>query len=120
MAPGANFTLTPNLVETLSPIYNNVITQSESMKKEFLNLSATPVERYKLVFTMLLTTDWDILVAHWKDNSAGYYPFSWQSVPSYIGGGANISGRWVPDSLSMGSVINGTCWNATVTFEKSV
>lgn len=120
MAPGANFTLTPNLVETLEPIYNNVITQSESMKKEFLNLSATPVERYKLVFTMLSNTDRDTLITHWKDNSGGYYPFAWASVPSYIGSGANITGRWVPDSLSMGSTINGQCWNVAMTFEKSV
>jgi hypothetical protein len=36
MAAGSAFTLVPNLVTTLVPEYNNVQSQTESMKKEYL------------------------------------------------------------------------------------
>ena len=48
MAAGSDFSLVPSEVIELEPTYNNVITQSESMKKEFLNLSATPLLQYKI------------------------------------------------------------------------
>ena len=117
MAAGGNFSLVPNEVIEIEPTYNNVITQSESMKKEFLNLSSTPLLQYKIKFSALTTANKDVLLAHYKDQSGGYYEFSWTSVPSYINSGANISGRWVDGSLSI-SAVAGKYWACGITFEK--
>jgi hypothetical protein len=117
MAAGSAFTLTPQIVEPLDPEYHNVITDSESMKKEYINLSATPIERYKLTFKVLTNSNRETLLAHYKDQSGGYFVFSWQSVPSYIYSGTNISGRWVDGSLTM-SPIGSDQWACTITFEK--
>ena len=57
------------------------------------------------------------LLTHYKDQSGGYYPFSWSSTPSYIGGGAAITGRWVEGSLSM--TPQGLTWKCSISFEKS-
>ena len=117
MAAGSAFTLAPNEVETIAPEYNNVQSQTESMKKEYYQISSTAVERYKLSFKVLSNTDRDTLLAHVKDQSDDFYEFSWQSVPSYIGGGANISGRWVKKTLTMTPILNH--WRCSIVFEKS-
>lgn len=119
MAPGANFTLTPNEVIPLEPEYHTIITPSEAMKKEYLNISTTPIERYQLNFSKLSNTDKELLLTHFKDNSGGYYPFSWTSVPSYIGGGTSMTGRWVIGSLKMSPVWR-KYWACQITFEKAV
>ena len=118
MAAGAGFTLVPNVVEIQEPEYHNIITQSESMKKEYLNLSSAPTERYLLKF-LLTSTNMNTLLTHFKDNYGGWYPFTWKSVPSYIGSGANITGRWVDKSLKITPAAN-YYWNCEVLFEKSV
>jgi hypothetical protein len=119
MAAGGDFTLIPSVVEILEPAYNNVISQSESMKKEFLNISAAPQEQYRLSFKALTNTEMATLRTHFKDNSGGYYPFAWKSVPSYIDSGANITGRWVQGSLKIPPV-SGKYWAVEITFEKSI
>ena len=119
MAAGADFTLVPNVVEIQEPEYHNIITQSESMKKEYLNLSSTPTERYLLKFKTLSSTNMNTLLTHFKDNYGGWYPFTWKSVPTYIGSGANLTGRWVDKSLKLMPVGN-KYWQCEVMFEKSV
>lgn len=118
MAAGADWTLVPSLVVELDKVYNNVITESESMKQEFLNLSATPIERYELTYKALTSANKDTFLTHYKENSGGYYPFAWKSVPSYIGSGSNITGRWVDGSYSLTPVGNAR-WALKVVFEKS-
>lgn len=117
MAAGDAFSETPQEVEVLEPEYHNVITPTESMKKEYLNLSATPVEKYRLRFKARTNTQRETIHTHYKDQSGGYYLFSWQSVPSYIGGGANISGRWVEGSFGM-TPVGATFFNIELIFEK--
>jgi len=117
MAAGSDFSLTPQEVVILEPAYHNVITTSESMKKEYLNISATPIEKYRLKFKSLSNTDRGTLLTHYKDQSGGYYPFAWKSVPSYIGSGANITGRWIDGSLKM-DPIGADRWQCTIMFEK--
>lgn len=119
MAAGADFTLVPNLVVPLEPIYNNVMPQSESMKKEYLNLSATPTEQFALTFKALTSANMATIRTHFKDNSGGYYPFTWKSVPSYIDSGSNKTGRWVEKSLKISPVGN-TRWQVEITFETAV
>ena len=118
MAPGADFTMIPHEVEIIAPYYSNAISASESMKKEFFNLSATPIERYNLKFLALTSTELGTLRTHYKDNSGGYYPFTWKSVPTYIDAGANITGRWVDGSFTVASVA-GLYWSCNIAFEKS-
>jgi hypothetical protein len=117
MAAGSAFTLVPNLVTTLVPEYNNVQSQTESMKKEYFNISATPVESYRIDFNAITSAVRDTILTHYKDQSGGYYPFSWTSVPSYIGSGSNITGRWVEGSLSMEKISNR--WKVSISFEKA-
>ena len=117
MAAGDPFTMDPQEVIELEPTYNNVITESESMKKEYLNLSATPIRRYRLLFKGLSNTDRETLLTHFEDQSGGYYQFTWQSVPSYINGGSNITGRWVDGSFRSNPV-GPVIWDCEVTFEK--
>lgn len=118
MAAGSAFTLVPNEVITLTPYYHNVITASDSMKKEYMNISSTPVEAYQLIFKALTNANRDILKAHYDDQYGGYHNFSWQSVPSYIGSGANITARWVDNSLKMSIISNK--WKCSIICEKEI
>jgi hypothetical protein len=117
MAAGSAFTLVPNEVITLEPEYHNVITESESMKKDYQNISTTKVQKYELKFKVLTNANRDILLTHYEDQSGEYHSFSWQSVPSYIGSGANITGRWVKGSLKMSIISNR--WKCSIIFEKN-
>jgi len=118
MAAGSAFTTVPQKVVPEAPEYHNIITPSESMKKEYLNISSTPVERYRLKFKSASNTIRETIHTHYKDQSGGYYPFSWQSVPSYIGSGANITGRWVDGSLKM-TPIGANTYSVELIFEKA-
>lgn len=119
MAAGSPFTLVPNEVITLEPEYHNIITQSESMKKEYYSMTSNSIQKYDLKFTAVTNADRDTLLTHYSDQYGGYHNFSWQSVPSYIGSGANITGRWVDGSLRM-KIKAGTYWECLITFEKEV
>lgn len=113
-----DFSLSPNFVTELDPIYNNVITESESMKKEFLNLSTTALQRYELKFSALTTANKDVLIGHYKARYGGYDSFIWTSVPAYIESGSNITGRWVDGSLQI-TPIGYKRWTCSITMEKS-
>ena len=97
MAAG-NFTVAPSEVVELPPNYNNIITPTESMKKEFLNLSTTPIRVYRLKFNAKSTTVKDAILAHYDSAYGGYDDFSWTSVPAHVNSGANITGRWIDGS----------------------
>jgi len=118
MAAGSDFTLVPNEVVTEEPKFHNISTKSESMKKEYFNLSATSINRYTLQFNALSNTNRDTLLTHYNDQYGGYHSFAWKSVPSYIGAGANITGRWVEGSLKM-TPSSSTYWSCEIQFEKA-
>ena len=117
MAAGDAFTVKPYIAIPETPDYNNIISESESMKKEYLNLSATPVERWQLHFKALTSTEMNAILTHYKDQSGGYYAFSWQSVPTYINSGSNMTGHWVDKSWKVSQTSNK--WSVQVSFEKS-
>jgi hypothetical protein len=119
MAAGGDFTLIPQIVEPLEPVYNTIITQSESAKKEYLNLAAIPTEQFRLTFKALSDTEMATLRTHFKDNNGGYHSFIWKSVPSYIDSGSNKTGRWINGSLKITSVVN-KYWNCEITFETAI
>lgn len=118
MAAGDAFAITPNVAIPVEPDYHNIVTPSESMKKEYLNMSATPTEKWILKFKALTSTNMNVLLTHYKENSGEYYPFSWTTVPPHINSGANITGRWVKGSLSL-NPISGIKWMCQITFEKA-
>jgi hypothetical protein len=117
MAAGDAFSLVPNVVKPLGRKYNNEQTTSDGMKKEYYNLSATPIKKFRLVFNALSATDMGTLRDHYDDQYGGYHNFSWQSVPDYINSGANITGRWVDGSLKREPTGHNR-WKCTVDFEK--
>jgi len=117
MAARGTFSLIPNEVLTAEPEYHNVITDSESMKKEYINIATTPTEKFTLNFSALTNTERDTLLDHYNDQYGGFYSFYWSSVPSYIGSGAIIIGRWVKGSLKM-TPISKTYWKCSIMFEK--
>lgn len=116
MAAGSPFTVVPNLVVPHDPEYNNIQTQTESMKKEYFNISGTALEKWDLLFKINTSDEMNTILTHYKDQSAGYHNFSWQSVPDYVNSGTNITGRWVPRSLKITPVSNK--WKVELTFEK--
>lgn len=117
MAAGSAFSLVPNEVITEESEFHNIITPSESMKKEYYNLSATSVDKYTLNFKALTNAERDTLKDHYDDQYGGYHNFSWQSVPSYIGSGSNITGRWIDGSLKM-TPVSESYWKCEIMFEK--
>ena len=114
----ANFTIAPSEVVELSPVFNNIITPTESMKKEFLNLAATPVRRYRLKFNTKSTAVKDAILAHHDSAYGGYDDFSWTSVPAHVNSGANLTGRWVDGSMQF-TPVGYKLWNISIDFEKS-
>lgn len=112
-----DFTLVPAWVIPIEPKYNNEVTPSESMKKERMNISATPVKYFRLKFEGMSDADWGTFLAHFNGRYGDYDQFSWQSVPSYIESGANMDGHWVKGSLQ--PTPRARSWDWEVVFEKA-
>jgi len=121
----SDFTLTPTAVVPVTPVFNTIISQSESMKKQYQNLSGNAVFRYKLTFNALSETDFWTLYNHYHSCKGEYDSFSWTSVPSYIDtdqdgtpDGSNMTGHWVTNSLTFQPLAVGL-WQAEIIFERS-
>ena len=117
MAIGSAFTIEPNNVIEDVPEYNNVVTETESMKKEYFNVSTTPIKRYKLDFKAVTKTVRNSILDHYNFQLGGWYPFLWQTVPSYIGSGSDITGRWIEGSYSESH--NSNLFRISISFEKA-
>ncbi len=97
MTASAFGSVTPTWVYPLEPQYHNVVTQAESMKKRYYNVSGSSVAQYKLVFEGLSDAQHTTLKNHFNECKGGYDSFTWQTVPSYIG--TDMVGRWVEGSF---------------------
>ena len=122
---GANFTLIPTWVYPEELEWNTLVTQSESMKKQYQSLSDTPGQKYRLVFTGLSDANRGVLLNHIYQCKGGFDSFSWQSVPSYIDtdldgtpDGSNMTGRWVEKSYDQTPREN--AWDCEIIFEKAI
>lgn len=122
----ANFTFTPDYVIPEVPDFNTIITQSESMKKNYLSMNSTPVQRFKLIFKAIDNDDAIDIQAHYASCYGQYDNFSWTTVPSYIDtnldgtkDGTNMTGRWVEGSLIFTPLDDSKC-NVEIIFEKDV
>ena len=120
-----DFTLKPNWVEPLEPEYNSVITQTESMKKEYMNISTNPTEKFKLRFLGLSAANFKILFDHYKGRYGGCDSFKWMNayIPSYLLTlfsltTEDLNGRWVEKSLKFNADYNS--WTAEIIFEKQI
>jgi len=121
----ADFTLMPTWVDPLEPEYNTIITQTESMKKEYLNLSANATEKFKLRYEGLSDANFKTLFDHYKGEYGGYAAFAWKNayIPSYIKTllgitTGDLTGRWVEKSFNFSPEPHS--WTAEVVFEKQV
>jgi len=113
-----DFAITPSWVTPAGPVYNNVISPSESQKKEYLNLSVTPVEEFALIFTLVSTTIRDQIKAHYNGRYGGYDKFQWQTVPSpIVASSSTMDGRWIDGSYKE-NYTGPAGWNIEVGFEK--
>lgn len=121
----ADFQLLPTWVHPLEPEYHNIITPVDSMKKEYMNLSATAVEKFRLVFEGMSDANFKTLRDHYKTSYGEYDNFDWKNayIPDYILTllgltSEDISGRWVRGSFRSKPLANS--WDADITFEKAV
>lgn len=121
-----NFTKVPSEVIPEVPSFNTIVTQSESMKKNYQSLSASATQRFKLIFKAMSNDDYVDVIDHYANCYGQYDNFSWTTVPSYIdtdldgtADGSNMTGRWVEGSL-MATPIGNSRWNVEITFEKDV
>ena len=126
MAAG-NFTgVTPQWVEPFEPQSHTIVSQMESMKKQYVNLSGSSIlYQYKLRWINMPDGDFWTLYNHFIAAKAGFQEFSWRSVPSYIdtnqsgsGDGTNLTGRWVEGSFKFR--FNSKSINAEIVFERTV
>ena len=122
----SNFTTVPTTVIPETPEYHTIITQTESMKKEYLSLSSNRTQKYKLLFKAITNAVFLTIQDHYDSCLGQYDNFSWTSVPSYIdtdlngsGDGSNMTGRWVEGSLNMTPLGALKC-NVEIIFEKDV
>lgn len=112
-----DFTLIPTWVEPECPEYHNAITQTDAMKKDYLNLSTSPILRYKLRWEGMSDTDYSAFLVHYDACLGGLDSFDWTSVPAYISG-STLTGRWVDGSLMAKPIAN--AWQVEIAFEVSV
>jgi len=120
-----DFTLMPTWVDPLEPEYNTVITPTESMKKEYMSVSANATEKFKLKFEGLSDANFKTLFDHYKGRYAGYDAFAWKNaaIPAYILTllgltTEDLTGRWVEKSFQFSPQAHS--WTAEVIFEKQV
>ena len=114
----ANFTIAPSEVVESSPIFNNIITEMESMKKEFLNLSTTSLKRYTIKFNAKTTAVKDSILLDYNGRYGGHEEFIWASVPAHVNSGANLTGRWIDNSIKF-TPVGYKMWNINIQFEVS-
>jgi hypothetical protein len=120
----ADFTLTPTWAYPEEPEFHNVITQSESMKKDYQNISTTAVQRFILEFTGLSDANFKTLYDHYNGGYGSYDLFNWlnANIPGYLKTllgitSENLSGRWVDGSFSF--KLKSHSWDAKIKFEKN-
>lgn len=121
----SDFTILPTWVIVEEPEYHNIESQSDSMKKEYFNLSYTPTEKFKLKFDGLSDSQFKILYDHYKERYGGYALFVWLNayIPTYIKTllgitTGDLSGRWVGGSFKFNP--KPKYFTAEITFEKDV
>lgn len=121
----SDFSLMPTLVIPEEPEYHNIESQADSMKKEYFNISSTPVERFKLKFDGLSDSDFKILYDHVKARYGGYGLFDWLNayIPGYLKTllgitSGDLSGRWVDGSFRFD--VKPKHFTAEIVFERNV
>jgi len=123
MAASSLTGVTPTLCNPDLPKYNVLVTQSESMLKNYINLSgSSPTFVFRLKFKNVSDADHDLLLSHWMETKGGAESFTWKTVPPYIDGnhdgvadGENMTGHWVHKSFKHKP--NPHSWDVDLKFE---
>lgn len=117
--------VTPTWVYPLEPKFSTMITESDGQKKQYQNLSPTPLIQYRLVWTGLSDADYWTLHKHFVDHRGGTSKFAWKDVPSYIDtdhdgsvDGSDVTVRYVPGTFKFEPKPHS--WDGEVTVEEDV
>ena len=88
----STFTWTADRAKELKPQYNVVSTISESFKqtRQYYG-GTTPLTTIELEFKVLDATDYGNILTHYNSAYGEYDSFVWNTVPSYINGGSNMT-----------------------------
>lgn len=120
-----DFAHTPTWVDVLEPVYPNVISATDTMKKDYQNLSTTPVERFVLKFRGVSDANAELIYEHYKGRYGGYDSFVWlnANIPAEVIdlldlGAGTLTGRWVEGSFKI--VTKARSYDIDITFEKAI
>lgn len=118
----SNFTLTPNAVIPIEPVFYGKISEG-GMDKQFNAISSDGTQKFELQFKLLTNTQFQTLYNHYYECKGDYDSFSWTTVPDYLSSITNyagsLTGRWVKGSFSFTPLMNEK-WQARIIFELEV
>jgi len=113
--------VTPTWVLPLEEKFNVLITDSETLKKEYDLISVTPNLQFRLIWSGVTDGDFAAILGHWRSVSGEFAVFTWDCVPSYIDGGSGLgtsmTGRWSGKPKFSPQSKN---WNLELIFEKEI
>ena len=114
----ADFTFTPHKVQPGVPVYNNILTKMEGMRKKGRNKSSEPDIDFTLTFDGQTDAEMKAIFSHYDGQYGGDGdPFYWTTVPDYIDSGTNIYSRY--KSIEREHIFN-NCWVVTVVLQKEI
>ena len=113
--------ITPTWMHPIEEEFNVITTPSENIKKEYFLLSATPLRKFRMVWSGVTDGDYAAILQHWRDVSGPYASFTLDCVPSYINGGSGLgvsmTGRYVGKPKWE---VKSKSWDIEVIFEKAI
>jgi len=120
-----DFQIKPTWVHIIEPAFYNIVTTSESQKKEYYNLGSDPVETFRLVFIGLSDLQAKTIYDHYKGRYGGYDAFAWKNayIPDYLItklglGSSDLAGRWVDGTYK--ETIKARSVDVEIVFEKQI
>ena len=113
------FNTTPTWVHPMEDDFNVITTVSENLKKEYFLPEDTSNIQYKLIFEGVKDTTFISILQSYRDVSGTFDSFYWDSVPTYIDGGAgsgvSMLGRWISKKFTPQAKSH---WEVELVFEK--
>jgi len=97
----ANFSYSPNYVNSQPPIPNIEVTRGKSFKQTTYKLDNNFIRKYDLFFGSVDSTMRTNLKNHFEGQFGPYSSFSWTNPPTYVSGTA-LTVRYDEESAGMG------------------
>ena len=80
----ADFTYSPNVVHSATPIPNIEITSGQTYNQSFYKLSDNFLRRFELRFGDVNLTKRNLLRSHFEGQYGPHKAFNWTSIPDYV------------------------------------